>query len=178
MAFIRGSTRVYTGPTQPVRLLAHLDSAEATDRPATPAQTNRTDSYLTVLLKLVPAEVVSIYMAIRDSATQHHSLTFWFFACLAVCFVLRAQASLPKRDAQHPGGNKGAGNPVSRWIRDVQWTSVIVSCIAFLLWAFAIGPDRPVPALPLDQWLASALAALLSALAPIIVPGDRSAPGE
>jgi len=163
--FLRGGTRIYTELT-PARPLAHLDSVDPDNKPRTPEETNRSDTYLTTLLKLVPAEIVSVYMAIRDSATQHQALALWFFACLIVCFILRAYASLPKTSA---GERKG--------ITQVQWIGVIVSCIAFCLWAFSIGSERPVSWIPLDQWLAAALAALLSILAPLLVPGDRSAPG-
>lgn len=159
--FLAGGTRVYARPD---RLIGFLDADDPTHAPTGAEQTNRNDSYLSVLLKLVPAEVVSVYMAIRDSATQHGGLAVWFFACLAVCLVLRAYSSLPKTGA--------------RGFRDVQWAGVAVSCVGFFLWAYAIGADPPIAALPLQQWLASALAALLSLLAPIIVPGDASAPSR
>jgi hypothetical protein len=157
--FIRGGVRLYNHPRVP---LARLDAAPndhgAIDRNQAADDTNGSDTYMTALLKLIPAEVVSVYMAIRDSASAHKSLTIWFLLCLVVCFVLRTYASLPK------SGNAGL------WV--VQWRGVIVSAIAFVLWAFAIGGDPPIPGTPLEQWSASALAALLALLAPLIVPGD------
>jgi hypothetical protein len=163
--FLRGGTRIYVDPGRPIQPLGHLDADDAEDRPQTPTETNRNDNYLTTLLKLVPAEVIAVYMAIRDSAEQHGSLDVWFFACLAVCFILRAYASQPKTPADDR----------SFFVR-VQWIGVILSCVAFFLWAFSIAP--PVGWIPLEQWLASALAALLSILAPLFVPGDSSAPGQ
>ncbi len=162
--FVRGGVRVYNHPRA---VFARLDSTEGSPAAAgvpahmPPDETNRSDTYLTALLKLIPAEIVSVYMAVRDSAATHGRPAAWFFLCLGTCFILRIYASLPKT----------AGFSV----RDVQWRGVAVSCVAFLLWAFSIGSDRPVPWIPLDPWLASAIAGLLTLLAPLLVAGDPNA---
>jgi hypothetical protein len=158
--FVRGGTRIYSAvESRRSRLESGPQGVPASDQPG--------DNYLSALLKLIPAEVVSIYMAIRDSAGQHDSATLWFILCLVTCLILRTYSNLPRKP--------GAG------IRDVQWRSVAVSVIAFFLWAQAIGSAKPVlpmvPLLNLDQWLASALAALFGILAPLLVPADAGASG-
>jgi hypothetical protein len=114
------------------------------------------DNYLSALLKLIPAEIISVYMGVRDSADQHHALTIWFWACLVTCFIFRIYSNQPQK-----AGAK---------LADVQWRSVIISTIAFFLWACAMGSTSPVPGF--EPWMASAVAALFGLLAPLLVPGD------
>ena len=153
--FVRGGTRIY-GAVESKK--TGLESGSQ----AAPAGGPPGDNYLSALLKLIPAEVVSIYMAIRDSAAQHDSAPLWFILCLITCFILRTYSNLPRK----PGSG----------IWDVQWRSVAVSVVAFFLWAQAIGSAKALlpmlPLLNLDQWLASALAALFGILAPLLVPAD------
>ena len=152
---IRGATRIYADTPGVIPEAGVLIQEAAA--PGAPGKIAG-DSYMTALLKLIPTEVVSIYMAIRDSATEHHFLMGWFFLCLATCILLRSYSSAP--------ATGGSG------LRAVQWQSVIVSSVAFVLWAFSIGPDQPVPSLHLEQWLAAALAALFGVIAPLLVPAE------
>jgi hypothetical protein len=163
--FVRGGVRLYDHPQIVKRTpTGHLDADEG-GAPAADVPSNRSDTYLTAVLKLIPAEVVTVYMAIRDSATQHGKLTLWFILCLVTCFIFRSYASLPR--------NTKSGLPD---FRDAQWIGVVVAVIAFYLWAYATGAGPELPSflgfLQIDSWLASALAALLGILAPLIVPGD------
>jgi hypothetical protein len=143
--FVRGGTRIYAA-------VEGRRSGLESGPQAVPAGDQPGDNYLSALLKLIPAEVVSVYMAIRDSAAQHDNATLWFILCLITCFILRTYSNLPRKP--------GAG------LWDVQWRSVAVSVVAFFLWAQAI------PLLNLDPWLASALAALFGILAPLLVAAD------
>jgi hypothetical protein len=152
--FVRGGTRIYAAVEGKKSGLEGGPQAAQGGLPS--------DNYLSALLKLIPTEVVSIYMAVRDSAAQHDSAPLWFILCLVACLVLRTYSNLPLKT-----GSK---------IWDVQWRSVAVSVVAFFLWAQAIGSTKPllpmVPLLSLDQWLASALAALFGILGPLLVPAD------
>jgi hypothetical protein len=153
--FVRGGTRIY-GQSEP--RATGLESVPLTAATGGPPG----DNYLSALLKLIPAEVVSIYMAIRDSAAQHDSASLWFILCLIACLILRTYSNLPRK----PKGT----------VWDTQWRCVAVSVVAFFLWAQAIGSSKPLlpmlPLLNLEQWLASALAALFGVLAPLLVPAD------
>jgi hypothetical protein len=128
--------------------------------PRAAEETGSADYYLTVLVKLVPAEIASVYMAMRDSAAQHGALKVWFFACLVACLLLRSVVSFPKEGPHR--------------LRQVQWRSVTVSCVAVQRWAFSIGSEKPVPYAAAGQWPASTVAALLSLIAPVPVPGDNA----
>ena len=87
--FIRGGARIYTEPASRGRIVAHLDATDEETRPQTPDETNRSDTYLTTLLKLIPAEIVSLYIAFRDLWSEHDYLWAWFWICLASCLILR-----------------------------------------------------------------------------------------
>lgn len=154
--FVRGATRIYapaadTGPDRGLKTLA--DGAPQPKQPDKPA-----DSYLSALLKLVPAEIISIYMPLRDGAQTDKKLALWFFICLAACIIFRAYSNLPQK--------------ADSSFKDVQWRSVLVAAVAFFLWAYAIGPEQPVAIPGFSQWLASGIAAVFGLLAPLLVPGD------
>jgi hypothetical protein len=162
--FLKGGARIYAPPSSPFRLLARLDATGEELHPQIVEETNRSDTYMTTLLKLVPAEVVSLYMAFRDSFQTHELLWVLFVLCLVTCIILRVYANMPKtQDAS--------------WSQ-TQKTNVLLSCVAFVLWAHAIGPKPPIPHLNLENWLAAPLVAIFSVLAPIFAPGDKSAPGH
>jgi len=159
--FLKGGTRIYAASE---RKTTQLESTLEATSPGNPPG----DNYLSALLKLIPAEVVSIYMAIRDSAAQHDAAALWFVLCLVTCFILRTYSNLPRKSGT------GLWSRTGLW--KVQWRGVAVSVVAFFLWAQAIGSVKPLlpmfPPLNLEQWLASALAALFGILAPLLVPAD------
>jgi hypothetical protein len=167
--FVRGGVRLYDHPNlRAVEAPAHLDADEriaaaAGAGAATP--TTGGDTYLTAVLKLVPAEIITLYMAVRDSASAHQSLRLWFIICAVACLILRGYASLPKSAKGHTLNFK-----------DPQWIGVVISVVAFYLWAYATGAGPEWPSLlkylQPEQWLASAMAGILGILAPLVVPGD------
>jgi hypothetical protein len=176
--FIRGGSRIYgTAPTPPppttafrLRELGRNDLATAVENNLQTAGTGATedspkppakgDNYLSALLKLVPAEIITVYLATKDTASEHHGLTTWFLLCLLTCIIFRAYSNLPDK----PGAA----------IRDVQWRAVVVSAAAFFLWAFATAEQGkpPIAGLNLEPWLAAAAAGLFGILAPLLVPAD------
>jgi hypothetical protein len=176
--FIRGGSRIYgTAPSAPpsaatvrLRQLGHNDLAatvESTLRAAPPAPPEdspkppaKGDNYLSALLKLVPAEIITVYLATKDTASAHQGLTTWFILCLITCIIFRAYSNLPDK--------AGAA------FKDVQWRAVLVSAAAFFLWAFATAEQGkpPIAGLNLEPWLAGAAAGLFGILAPVLVPAD------
>jgi hypothetical protein len=144
--FLRGSMRIQRSKALPT---AQLDADE--DQP----DKRPDDTYYSAILKLIPAEIVATFLAIRDAAETHGQPTLWFVLCLIACILLRAQASRP-------------ANSTRRWYQQVQWLSVIAAVIAFVLWGHAVSTKPPlIPAL--EQWLAGACAMLFGALAPAFV---------
>jgi len=87
--------------------------AAAVGRPAGPA-----DPWLARLVKLVPAEIVAVYLAGRPLAQQRYAGT-WPVACLVLVVIVRAWGT---RDRRGP-----------------QWVSVAISAVSFVLWVCAMG---------------------------------------
>jgi hypothetical protein len=172
--FIRGGSRIYeTALAPPAPALRESSRSELTakmDGTAPPAATGtaegapkqpaKGDNYLSTLLKLIPAEIVTVYLATKDTAADHHGLTTWFVLCLVTRIIFRTYSNLPDK----PGAA----------MKDVQWRAVGVSAIAFFLWAFATAEQGkpPIAGLNLEPWLAGAAAGLFGLLAPALVAAD------
>jgi hypothetical protein len=154
--FIRGGTRIYAAPA--ATAAGNLRSFNAA-----PAASAPPDNYLSALLKLIPTEIVAIYLAAKAAWVTNNALLYWFGLCLLACICLRAYSSMP-RDSTEPA--------------KPQWASVLVSSIAFVLWACAMGPPSPLGAYGLPEWAAGGIAGLFGILAPFLIPGDKQAGGK
>jgi hypothetical protein len=159
--FIRGGSRIYdTAPVRPPPATSLEGPAQREATGGGAKQPAKGDNYLSALLKLVPAEIVTVYLATKDTASAHNGLTTWFLLCLFTCIVFRAYSNLPDK--------QGAS------IKEVQWRAVGVSAVAFFLWAFATAEQGkpPIADLHLEPWLAGAAAGLFGLLAPVLVAAD------
>lgn len=76
------------------------------------------DPWLARLVKLVPAEIVAVYLAGRPLAQEHYA-GGWPVACLALLVIVRAWGTSDRRGPQ--------------------WISVAVSAVSFVLWVYAMG---------------------------------------
>ena len=76
------------------------------------------DPWLARLVKLVPAEVVAVYLAGRPLAQEHYAGT-WPVACLVLVGIVRAWGTSDRRGPQ--------------------WVSVAISAVSFVLWVYAMG---------------------------------------
>jgi len=76
------------------------------------------DPWLTRLVKLVPAEVVAVYLAGRPLAEAKYAGE-WPVVCFLLVIVVRAWGT---------GDRKGP-----------QWISVAISAVSFVLWVYAMG---------------------------------------
>ncbi|MGO9264707.1 MAG: hypothetical protein ACLQBA_07450 [Candidatus Binataceae bacterium] len=95
------------------------------------------------ILKLIPGDVVSLYMtgiglAVggQNGAMDPGAILFglrWpticFWICMGACLLLRILASKPV----------GAAG-----MQDVNWGLVLMTCIAFFIWAHAVSDTGPV----------------------------------
>ena len=126
----------------PLRLFAadHRASGE----PAGPV-----DPWLTRLVKLVPAEIVAVYLAGRPLAQEHYA-GLWPVACLVLTIVVRAF------------GTSDSSGP--------QWLSVGVSAVSFVLWVYATGGQFLT--YPLDVNLAGLAVLVWTTLVPVFWRGD------
>ena len=91
----------------------------AADRTAVVGEpTGPIDPWLARLVKLVPAEIVAVYLAGRPLAAARFENT-WPVACLLLTIVVRAW-----------GTSDGRGP---------QWLSVAISSVSFVIWVYATG---------------------------------------
>lgn len=98
--------------TAPLRLYA-ADRASVVGQPTGPI-----DPWLARLVKLVPAEIVAVYLAGRPLAHEHYA-GLWPIACLVLTIIVRAFGTADRRGPQ--------------------WLSVLVSSVSFVLWVYATG---------------------------------------
>ena len=91
------------------------------------------------ILKLIPADIVSIYLTARGIGTvgtpglplvQAHWPGIVFWTCLATCIVVRVIAC-------KPAGQAGL-------FTGVNWSLVVVTALAFFIWAHAVSDIAPV----------------------------------
>jgi hypothetical protein len=96
------------------------------------------DEYLARLVKLIPSEVIAIYMAGLPLAKSWPGT--WSFVCLILVLIARIFGT------REPGKN-------------VQWISVAVSFMSFIIWIYASGSfffhwtlDQNIAALAVLVW--------------------------
>ena len=87
------------------------------------------DPYFSRLVKLVPAEVLTLYIAFKVVAAGFPGA--WALTCLLLVLLVRTV------------GTKEAGKPI-------QWIAVVVACVSFVLWTYATGGHLPWLPLPTD----------------------------
>jgi hypothetical protein len=87
------------------------------------------EAYLERLLKLIPAEVVSIYPIGRALLSGETPQGLWAVACLVICFVFRSRLT------------RGADGRS-------QWDAVGISCVSFIIWVYMLGSHIPGLRLP------------------------------
>jgi hypothetical protein len=107
------------------------------------------DGWMDRLMKLVPSEIVAVYLAGRGYA--HRIEGWWPVICLVMLVIVRAW------------GTKDAG-------RGPQWPAVAISGASFVIWVFAVGgrfltwqPDPDIAALLVLVW---------TTLIPVVYRGD------
>ena len=96
----------------PLRLYA-ADRSAVVGQPAGPI-----DPWLTRVVKLVPAEIVAVYLAGRPLAQERYA-GLWPLACLVLTILVRAFGTSDRRGPQ--------------------WLTVVVSAVSFVLWVYATG---------------------------------------
>lgn len=113
------------------------------------------DINLSNILKLIPADVVAIYLAgkgLKDVILGIEWPVFLFWLCVLVCVVLRFLAT---RAA--PGG--------------VNILLIVVTVVAFFVWAHAVNDVGPVIA-SFHGSAAGFVAMLIGLFAPAVVPAQ------
>jgi hypothetical protein len=110
------------------------------------------DPWLARLVKLVPAEIVAVYLAGRPLAADRFA-ELWPVVCLALVVIVRAWGSSDRRGPQ--------------------WISVAIAAASFVLWVHATGGRFPGWTLAADV---AGLAVLVwTTLVPVFWRGDEPA---
>jgi hypothetical protein len=88
------------------------------------SQVESFNSYLDRLLKMIPAEVVSLYLVGSGLVPkdQYIALTVWAVVCLAGVVLVRAYGTAD------PANNK-----------PTDWVHVAISTAAFVIWVYSLG---------------------------------------
>lgn len=128
--------------------------------------TKSVDDYVQKVLKLIPVEVIGIYLVGRGVAPDAQAQAGWALMCFVLVFVVRA--FLTRGDAP-----EARGALATSWaeLGSVQWGAVSVAAVSFIVWVKASG--EPFAYLEDFPHWASVLALLVwSLLAPEFVKGD------
>jgi hypothetical protein len=116
-------------------------------KPAGPA-----DPWLARLVKLVPAEIVAVYLAGRPLAQERYA-GGWPLVCLVLVVIVRAWGTSDRRGPQ--------------------WISVGISAVSFVLWVYAMGGRFLT--LDVDVTLASLGVLVWTTLLPLLWRGEPPA---
>jgi hypothetical protein len=117
---------------------------------AAPAVVLPADEWLERLTKLIPGEVLAVYLTGKNFAT--HWPGQWAIACFCLVIVIRAWGT------REPGTS-------------IQWGAVAIAAVSFVIWLYAMGGS--FPRLELSDPAISSLAVLLwTTVVPIFYRGD------
>jgi hypothetical protein len=114
----------------------------------------KTDDFLTRVSKLIPAEVVGIYLTGRQVAVDHSAVGQWAAICLALTILFRVL---------------GTSQNVRESFKTAQWDAVIYCAISYVIWIYAMGDQLANLGLGEKQFWASLLAIAWPALAARLV---------
>jgi hypothetical protein len=125
---------------------------------AIPGQENQEfKEYLGRLLKLIPGEIVGLYMAgsgYIDPATKKEILLGWTIICFILLIIVRIIGTSDKAKNLHP-----------------QVPSIIISAVAFVIWIFWMGGVFKAYGYD-DQTLASLAVLLWTFIVPLFYKGS------
>jgi hypothetical protein len=133
--------------TPALRLYAGAPRTSVVGKPAGPI-----DPWLGRVVKLVPAEVVAVYLAGRPLAQESYA-GVWPLVCMVMVVIVRAWGTMDKRGPQ--------------------WVSVAISAVSFVLWVYAMGGHFLT--YRLDVNLASLGVLVWTTLVPVLWRGEPAA---
>ena len=123
------------------------------------------DKYLERLLKLIPSDVVGIYIIGRHISNSNNATHWWALICLILVIAIRILAT---RESKRTS-TKSDQNP--NVFSNVQWPTVIISTISFIVWIYTLGDSLPwLNFFP--SWIASLMLLVWTVLVPYLYKGD------
>jgi hypothetical protein len=112
------------------------------------------DDFITRVSKLIPAEVVGIYLTGRQIAADHHAVGGWAALCLALTILFRIV---------------GTSENIKTTLKTTQWDAVTYTAISYIIWIYAMGDQVAMIGLGDKQFWASLLAIVWPAIAARLV---------
>lgn len=114
--------------------------------------------YYDRLIKLIPAEIVALYVAGANVIPQDQKTASWVWAAILLILLLFVRAK----------GTTSDETP------NVQWASVIIAAISFIIWVYIFG-GKFITDLPFYQAYIGSLTVLLWTFAvPYFYKGDQT----
>lgn len=102
------------------------------------------DDVLLRVSKLIPAEVVGVYLTGRQIAIENDAIGSWAIICLLLVFLVRTATT------------KEPGKPWS--FSTVQWDAILYAGVSFCVWVYAMGDNLAGFTLSENQFWTSLLA--------------------
>ena len=122
-----------------------------------PTQAQAFQSYLDRLLKMIPAEVVALYLVgsgVIPAGESPAWLLAWSLVCLLGVVVIRAYGTADRARGKGP-----------------QWAAVLIATISFVIWLYSLGgPFKPYGVY--KPFLGSLLILAWTFFVPIFYHGD------
>jgi hypothetical protein len=118
--------------------------------PGVAAEPGPASEWIERLVKLVPAEILAVYLAGRPHAEAIHGA--WPLVCLGLLLAVRAWGT------HEPG-------------RGPQWPAIGISAVSFLIWVLAV--DGRILGLRLDADVAALALLVWTTLVPALYRGER-----
>lgn len=119
-------------------------------------QTTPRDEYLERLVKYVPAEMISLYVAVRGAAVDYSGVGGDWALFFGLCLLTPLYVARVTREAGKPPA----------------WKQIVVGTAAFAIWVFAIGGPFESA-----EWYSATLAGILLPLATFgfatVVPAEE-----
>ena len=138
-------------PAQPPAPFAGFAPQAIVLPPTPPALPEEGDPYITRLVKLVPSEIVGLYLMVREEATA------WLgrraLVCLVVLLIVRSF------------GTQRQGKPV-------QVGAVLIAAVSFVIWVYATGGYLGSWVLPPILGIRTAAVAVWTFIVPAVYRGD------
>jgi hypothetical protein len=123
---------------------------------ATPTAQEQFRSYLDRLMRMIPGEVVGLYLVGRGMIPADEPVS-WLAGWTAVCFV--ALFAVRLYGTSDPQADKGP-----------QWASVLISAVAYLIWVYTLG--GPLVADFYKPFVGSLLVLAWTFFVPLFYKGD------
>ena len=126
----------------PLRIRYPKTHKQHQSKEAVPTSSQNYNEYLERLVKLIPAEVLGVYLTIRNAASEDGEVnileTHPWVPVLGLFLVILVRIM----GTRIPIIQTVSGQEVKRW--NVEWGVVIISSISFFIWVYAMGDAFPL----------------------------------